>query len=445
MNAMRSIASFIFYVIFITGLPVWTFPCHGSETPDERFNLTRTIEKAIEVNLGLKAAREEITAADSQKNVARSYFLPTFNLSYQYQRNDEENFIQGFGLLEPEEIYSFSASVKQPVFSGFSIVNRYELSKLKLEIAKKTETLTRQDVILDAHRIYFSILKAQKLVAVSRETVAQFEAQEKVAASFYEVGMTPLNDLLQAQAELANARQKLTNVKNQLGIAETRFNTFLRRPIAAPVALEDRLQYSPFPHDIDYCLEAALKNREEIKRSDMEVKIAQKDIELNKKGFYPSVNLSWTYLRQGEDWDAEGGAGTFSDSSSWDIKAVASWDIWEWGRTHFDVKEKLNRQSQAVLRKEGILDQIRLEVREAFLKTQESIQNIETVKKAIEQARENVRITKEQYAAQMATTTDVLNSQTLLSRTMVNYYDAIYDLAISKATLYRAMGQEPVE
>ncbi|MEW5909977.1 MAG: TolC family protein [Thermodesulfobacteriota bacterium] len=445
MNAMKSKPFLIFCAGIIIGMFLRIAPSSGSETPDERFTLNRTVEKAIEVNLGLKSAREEIAAADSLTKVARSYFFPTFNLSYQYQRNDEENFIQGFGLLEPEEIYSFSAGVKQPLFSGFSIKNRYELSKLRREAAKKTETLTRQDVILDAHRIYFSVLKAQKLVAVSQETVEQFESQEKVAASFHEVGMTPLNDLLQAQAELANAKQRLINAKNLLGIAEARFNTFLRRSITAGVWLEERLQYTPFPHDIHFCLEAALKNREEIRRSDVELQIAEKDIELNKKGYYPSVNLSWTYLRQGEDWDAEGGAGTFSDSSSWDVKAVASWDIWEWGRTRYDVGEKLSRRSQALLKKEGIMDQIRLEVREAFLKTQESIQNIETVKKAIEQARENVRITKEQYAAQIATTTDVLNSQTLLSRIMLNYYDAIYDLAIFKATLYRAMGQEPVE
>ncbi|MFH1102573.1 MAG: TolC family protein [Pseudomonadota bacterium] len=420
-------------------------PAMGSDIPGETLTLKKTIETALAVNLGLTSSREEIEAAAFSKNIARSYFLPTFNMAYQYQRNDEENAVSGFGILEPEEIYAYSASIKQPLFAGFSIINRHEITKLRLEAAKTGEKLTRQDVIFEAQRTYFSLLKAQKLAAISQETVAQFEAQEQVAKSFYQVGMTALNDLLEAQAELANAKQRLIHAKSILGIAEARFNTLLRRPIAAAIHIQDMLDYSPFPYDFTYCLETAEKKRDEVKRSDVELKIAETDILISKKGYYPSVNLSWTYLQQGKDWDGGGGAGTFSDSSSWDIKAIASWDFWEWGRTYYDTKEKMSRLSQTRLKKEGILDQIRLEVKEAFLKTEESLENIEAVKKGIEQARENFRITKEQYSAQIATTTDVLNAQTLLSRTMLNYYDAIYDSAIFKASLYRAIGQEPLE
>ena len=63
----------------------------------------------------------------------------------------------------------------------------------------------------------------------------------------------------------------------------------------------------------------------------------------------------------------------------------------------------------------------------------------------IEQAKENLRINQERYKEQVATTTDVLDAQTLLSRTMTNYYNALYDLKISKASLSRAMGQEAME
>ena len=45
----------------------------------------------------------------------------------------------------------------------------------------------------------------------------------------------------------------------------------------------------------------------------------------------------------------------------------------------------------------------------------------------------------------MATNTDVLIAQTLLTRTMTNYYNALYDFQLSKAALYRAMGQEVLE
>jgi len=124
---------------------------------------------------------------------------------------------------------------------------------------------------------------------------------------------------------------------------------------------------------------------------------------------------------------------------------MAKWNFWEWGRTSYGVKEKRSRLSQAELRKKQIVDNIRLEVKNAYLRTQQAEQAIITIEKAIEQAKENYRINQERYKEQVATQTDVLIAQTLLTRTMTNYYNALYAFKISKATLYRAMGQEVVE
>ena len=81
-------------------------------------------------------------------------------------------------------------------------------------------------------------------------------------------------------------------------------------------------------------------------------------------------------------------------------------------------------------------------MKKAFLRTQESEKAIITIETAIEQAKENFRINEERYKEQVATSTDVLDAQTLLARTMTNYYSAFYEFKIAKASLYRAMGQE---
>ena len=101
--------------------------------------------------------------------------------------------------------------------------------------------------------------------------------------------------------------------------------------------------------------------------------------------------------------------------------------------------------SQAKYSRADTLDKISLEVKQAFLRIQESEQNILTVEKAIEQAKENLRITEEQYKEQVATETDVLVAQTLLTETLTNYYNALYDFKIARAVLNRAIGQEVLE
>jgi outer membrane protein TolC len=256
--------------------------------------------------------------------------------------------------------------------------------------------------------------------------------------------MSPLNDLLEAQASLANARQDFIVAQNNLAIAKSQFNVVLRRPVNAPVEIEDILDYSPFVYDFDYCLETATENRLEIIVADLEVEIAEKEVVLARKDYFPSVNLRGNYTRTGDDYKAKGGEG-ISDSTSWEIQAVAEWEFWQWGRTHFGVREKLHRLSQAQYRRSQILDNIELDVKTSFLRTKESEKNIITVEKAIEQAKENFRINQERFKEQVATTTDVLDAQTLLSNTLTNYFNALYDFKISKATLYRSMGQEVME
>ena len=149
-------------------------------------------------------------------------------------------------------------------------------------------------------------------------------------------------------------------------------------------------------------------------------------------------------MKRGDDWDATGGEG-ISNPETWDVQAVASWDFWQWGRTAYDRKEKLSRLAQSKYRRTELFDNIHLEVKTAYLRTKESEQNIITIEKAIEQAKENLRITEEQYKEQVATNTDRLVAQTLLTETMTNYYSALYNYKIAKAVLFRGIGREVLE
>jgi outer membrane protein len=418
----------------------------------EKFDLTQTIDAALKVNLGLKQSREEVNAALANKKARTTYFLPTLSARYGYIRRDQatNQALIGQGgqstdvIINPEDEYNFVTSFSQPIFTGFALLNQYKIASLGLNVAEISEKLTRQDVILDAKNAYYSILKSQKLMAVAEDTVKQVTAQKEVAENMYQVGMSPLNDLLQSQVQLANNKQRFITAQNNLEISKSQFNTLLRRPVNAPVAIVDILNYTPFEHDIDYCLTQASQNRLEIQVADLEVQIAEKDYKLSQGNYYPSIDLTGNLSRRGTDWDVNGGEG-IADKKFWDIRATATWDFWQWGRTRYGVKEKLSRLSQAKYRKDDILDNIELEVRQAFLRTKETEKNITTVEKAIEQAKENLRITEERYKEQVSTTTDVLVAQTLLTDTMTNYYNALYDFKIAKAVLYRAIGQEILE
>jgi len=417
----------------------------SAETETERLSLRRITELALTANIDIKSSRMETKAAGAAKNAARTFFFPTLNATYQYQRNEEEVSSPLFGIITPEEQYTFVASITQPIFNGFSIRNRFDLAALGFDIAQANEELTRQNIRLEAVKVYFNLLKAEKLLRISRETVTQIRTQKDVVNNFYQVGMSPLNDLLQAEVELANAKQAVISARNRLESAQSALNVLLRRPVGSPVRLVDILDYRPLIFDLEHCLETARKNRVEFTLAELEITLAQQEIELNRKDYFPAISVTGSYYRFGDDWRVDGGE-AFEDEDTWDIQATASWDFWTWGRPGYNVREKKARLSQAILQKARIEDVIRADVKDAYLQTRAAEQLIQTVETAIEQAEENFRINQERYKEQVATSTDVLIAQTLLSRTMTHYYNALYDFKIAKATLFRTMGQEvPLE
>ncbi len=418
---------------------------NASEPKNPPLALQQIIQIVLDANLDIKTSGKEAEAAAFAKKSSRANFYPTLNTTYQYRHNEEE--IESYGtVITPWNQYSFSFSATQPLFSGFAITNQYKMAELSLDMAKANQKLVRQDVVLDATRAYFEILKAEKLLSVFKETVRQVSAQTDVVKNFYDVGMSPLNDLLESQVLLAEAKQQVVFAKNNLEIARSNMNRLLRRPTHQPIFVVDMLDVAPLTYDLDTSIQMALDNRIEINMSDIEVALAQKDIELAKRTYYPTLNLQYNYYRFGQedDWHvnlAEDGVDP-EDLSVWDIRAIASWNIWDWGKTSNATREKKSRLSQARMNREKLKDGIRLGVTQAYLNTQTAEKNIATIETAIEQAQENVRINEERFKEQVATSTDVLTAQTLLARTMNSYYSALYDFNIAKAGLFREMGQD---
>ena len=88
----------------------------------------------------------------------------------------------------------------------------------------------------------------------------------KVARSFYDVGMVPINDVLRAEVELGNAEQNLVTAKNAARLARSNFNTVLSKSVNEPVDVEtpDKL-YEPERGEFSDYEKRAFESRPEMK------------------------------------------------------------------------------------------------------------------------------------------------------------------------------------
>lgn len=411
----------------------------AEDTATATFTLKSSIEHALRNNPDVLISKEGVSAAQLAKKGRFSDFLPKLSGSYGYMRRDEEReSFPGF-VTTPQDQYTFTATLDQTLFSGFSKLTAFEISKLDLQISEFQEQETLQDLVFAVKSVYFDILQEQNLTMVAEQAVEQLTSHVKQARDFYEVGLIPRNDLLEAEVELANARLELVVARNRVALAKTRFNVLLNRPVDAPVSLETTGQSDAFQKSYSECVALALEHRTEKQLALLALERSREDVDSARRDYYPAVNLQANYLKTGDSARLDGGRGIYDDEE-WNVGITASWTFWEWGKTAYGVRERLRREAQSELEVRNVDNKIRREIKSAFLKLEESRQNIVTEKKAVEQAKENLRITQAQYREQVVTSTEVLDAQTLLTQTQNNYFNALNSYNLSKAALVRAVG-----
>jgi outer membrane protein len=410
-----------------------------AQTPQQPLTLEESIRTALAQSLTLYSDTEGIAASEFRRKTTYTDFLPKWSGAYSFSRSNPPGLvgISGRRTIESRNAFNFSTSIDQPIYTGGQLSATYRIDKIGVDVSRTTAEVTKRDVVLQVRVGYFGILNALKLRDVAEQQVKQFEAQLEVTKAFFDVGIVPKNDVLQAEVRLAQARQDLVRTENNVAQAKSSFNTLLRRAINEPLDVVDILGYKPFTLLFEDCLQEAHRERPEIRNTEFAIMQAKEGVKVARSGYFPTVSLSADYSRSSEEPHLYGDI----RNERWAYQGLATITFWEWGRTGYQVGESKVRLTQAEIARIQLIESITLEVKRDYLNVQVAEKNIRVAEKAIEQAEENLRMNEERYKYQVATQTEVLDAVTLLAQARVNYYTALSDFNIAKATLDRSMGR----
>jgi outer membrane protein TolC len=106
------------------------------------------------------------------------------------------------------------------------------------------------------------------------------------------------------------------------------------------------------------------------------------------------------------------------------------------------VKEEFSALAAAQERLRKLNLQVRQEVETAVLDVRSTSERVKATEKAVEQARESLRIEILKYNLGAGSITDVLDAQSALLQTETTYYRALSDFRIAVARLKLAVGGE---
>lgn len=409
-------------------------------------NDTLTLAEAVKIalvhNPSLREAEAKTQGALEDIKSTRADMLPKASSQYGYTRLEDEPFQKSGGVervVGDNDVHHWDISLTQPLFTGFANQSRHQMAKISAEIEKLGQQQARIAVSQDLKIAWFEALLADRIGRVAEENIIALNAHKEQATGFFRQGLISRNDLLKAEVASANAIQEGARATAATEVARTRLANIIGIELETGRTLEDIATIGRGPGDLPALYEEARQNSPVLKSYRLGLDNLAESVILAKSTYYPSVALVGKYEQNGNDIGAA--TNDFSNEHNTSIAVTAKWDFFEWGKTGANVaKQKFARQAM-VEKMQGVENQLMLEVRKAFLDLQVARGSIDTAQKALEQARENWRITNLQYSNQVATSTDVLDARTMLTQAETNYYRAVYGYGIALAQLERALGR----
>ena len=413
----------------------------------KELSLDQVINMALAANHKVIISKINVNAAMEAKKEAFAEFFPKLKTDYTYIHMDDQqwmafdNPVSGkaeavdFGV---RENYLWTVSAVQNIFTGLAVVTGYQIGTLQKDMSDIMAADMELAVVLEAKKAFFLVQNAKQLLQVEERSVTSLKDHLSVAMEYYNVGLTPKIDVLNAEVDLATAYQLYEKAKNRLVIAKAALNNVVDIPVDTFIDAAGTLEFEKFSTDYKECVAKAVKTRPGLKAAKKTIDITRKQVKLAKSKFYPNVAAILNYSRNGDDFDL-GGTG-YSNKDNWQVMVAASWTFWEWGKTKHAVakaKKGVDKASRQLIKLE---DEIRFQVKKAFHDLRTAENNINVAKKSVTSADENLRISKERYKEQVAIITEVLDAETRLTRSETLLTTALNDYNVAQATLNWAMG-----
>ena len=417
----------------------------AAEAPVVQMNMEEATVRAFETNPAIKIAGYEKDAARGTLNAARAGRGITVKASANVSRagTDEAWIFNSNNNGTPTIVsgdrignsYTNSITASMPLYTGGALSGQIMSAKAGYKSALVGVQKSYNDMRSTVTNGYYTVLQADDMQVLARESVARLEEHLKNVKAQYDVGVVAKVDVLRSEVELANAQQNLIKAENAYKISEANFNKIIGLPLATNLFLEDTLNYVPYDKDLEYCLDYASKNRPELEQAKQGVQAARGQVRAARSGYQPQISAvaSQNFGTSDAHWPAD-------EESNWTVGVQASLTIFDTGVTRSKAHAAKANYFSAEESYRDTVDAVMLDVRSQYLNLREAEKRISTTEVAVSQAEEDYRIAQLRYQAGVGTNTDVLDAQVALTDAQTNYLQSVYDYNISKTNLETAIG-----
>jgi len=417
---------------------------------DNKLTLEQSIRIGMQNSKELKISESKIESNKAKIKEVKSQFFPQlkFNAGYLRQSNVDPYLIIIPFSPEPVQLsevilnnYTFKLSLQQPIYTGSKLVssrNSAEYSTASSELEFDNE---KNNVAANIQIAFWNLYKAIQVKKITDNVLNQTEQHITDTKNFLINGLATTSDLLKLEVQNSNAKLQQLEAANNIELARVSFNRILGLPLDSKTGImQDEVIYEQKQFELSSLTNEALGNRIELKSLDYKLRSASENISVVKSAYYPLISLISNYYYANPNLRIQPPEDVFH--GTWDVGVNLSWDVWNWGNTSAQVRQAEQTFVQGKINYEQLKESIELEVNQNYLNASYLEERIAVSKTAVEQAKDNYKVTKEKYDVQLATSTEIVDAETSLFQAETNYTNAVVDYRISLVRLYRSVGKK---
>ncbi len=411
--------------------------------------LTEAIDLSIANSKQLKTNKAAIEEASGALKEAEDHRLPDFKISGSYLRMNNPNVDLkiktgnadggnpgGNAAATPkisQATYGI-ANLSLPIYSGQRIKYGIESAHYLLEASKLDADNEKEAVILNTIDAFSNLYKSKAAVNLVKENLQQSRQRDTDFSNLEKNGLLARNDLLKSELQTSQVELSLLEAENNWKQANVNMNLMLGLPSKTQLLPDSSgMNYSFSLKNEEEYEQLALQNRKDAEALIFRKKAAGSAIKSVKGELYPGIAFTGGYI-------AAYVPNLLTVTNAVNVGIGLNYSLSSLWKTKARIQQAEARQKQLEAQEGMLQDKIQLQINQAYNNYLLSQKKIEVYNKAIAQALENYKITKNKYDNSLVTTTELLDADVAQLQAKLNAAFGKIDALVAYNKLLQAAG-----
>lgn len=394
----------------------------------EVLSLGEAIRIALDRNPDILSVRQEQVKAGGALDTAKGAFLPSLSAGGDYTMEEKTS------STSDEDSYGANVKISETLYAGGKLRAYRREALTGIAIADAAVAESEENVIYDLYGRYYDVLLGVENVRTAEDALTYAKNYFAETQKRYEVGLATNLEVTRAEKLLVTSRKDLVSVRNALASYKIRFFELLNIRDGLYSSVDGVLRYRLFTGNADISLRRAMDQRPELISAREKIKLQEQEILIAKSELRPTIGLS-------ASWEYDDNPSGTDDKDQWKTSLNVDFPLFDSGITRGYIVQERATLEQAIQNVVGLEEQVKSEVKRAYLDIDTAAHAVDEAGKNLELAKESLRLAEVGYREGVGIQLDVLDARAELTDARTLYSKAVKDHELAWVGILKAEGR----